>query len=123
MRVIRQFGAVVLLLALWLAPAMACITPDAQLSPQERACCRMMKYHCGQLEMPASHGCCHKDVQSNQHNALQTKSVALHPEIAILADLFIAGLWNQKPTSARWIEHPELSPPQSPPSSVSVLRI
>src|SRR5258708_4551466 len=79
MRVLRQFGVLVLLLVTCLAPAMACMVPSAQMSTQERACCRMMKNQCGQMEMPASHGCCKKTPPSVHDNALDTKTVALHP--------------------------------------------
>jgi len=47
MRVIRQFGVLVLLLVSCLAPAMACMVPNAEMSTQERTCCRMMKNQCG----------------------------------------------------------------------------
>ena len=55
MKAVRQFGALVLLLMSWLAPAMACITPSVQLTHEEKACCRKMKNQCGQMGMPASH--------------------------------------------------------------------
>jgi len=57
---LRQLGVLTLLLMISLAPAMACMAPNAQMTTQERACCRMMKGDCGQMEMPASHGCCQK---------------------------------------------------------------
>ena len=123
MKAVRQFGMLVLLLMSWLAPAMACITPGVQLTHEEQACCRMMKNQCGQMGMPASHGCCQKDVQAAHHDALQTKSVDIHLEIAAIAHPFIALFLNSGMTSAEWLERSEFSPPLSPPSSVSVLRI
>jgi hypothetical protein len=60
MKALRQFSVLVLLLVSCVAPAMACMVPDAQMNPQDRACCRVMNSQCGQMEMPASHGCCHK---------------------------------------------------------------
>lgn len=123
MKAVRQFGALVLLLMSWLAPAMACITPSVQLTHEEKACCRMMKNQCGQMGMPASHGCCQKDVQAAHHDALQTKYVNVHPESAATAHTFVALYWNPGVASAEWLERVEFSPPQSPPSSVSVLRI
>ena len=74
MRILRQFGVLVLLLVSCLAPAMACMVPNAQMSTQERACCRMMKNQCGQMGMPASHGCCQKTPPSVHDNALDTKT-------------------------------------------------
>ncbi len=54
MRAFRQLGVLVLLLVSCLAPAMACMAPEAQMSAQEHTCCRMMKNQCGQMEMKAS---------------------------------------------------------------------
>jgi hypothetical protein len=99
------------------------MTPDAQLTQQERACCRMMKDQCGQMGMPASHSCCQKDIQSANHDARQAKSVNIHPDIAVTPHLFIADLSNPSLVSAGWVEHPEFSPPHFPPNSISVLRI
>jgi len=84
MKAFRQFGVLVLLLVSCLAPAMACMVPDAQMSIEERACCRMMKNQCGQIEMPASHGCCQKTPPSVHDNALDTKTAAFHP-VAVIA--------------------------------------
>jgi hypothetical protein len=116
----RQFGVVVLLLVSCLAPAVACMVPNAEMNTQERVCCRTMKNQCGQMAMPASHSCCQKTPPSVHDSALDTKTVALHP-VAITA----AWLAVSEPTSviAGWVEHSDYSPPQSPPSTVSVLRI
>ncbi len=90
MKALRQFGVLVLLLVSCLTPAMACMVPNTAMSTQERACCRMMKNQCGQMEMPASHGCCQKAPPSVHDNALNPASA-------------VAG----------WVEHPDYSP-QSP---------
>ena len=123
MRILRQFGVLVLLLVSCLAPAMACMVPNAEMSTQERACCRMMKNQCGQMGMPASHGCCQKTPPSVHDNALDTKPIMLHPVAAPVIWLAAAELVN--PTSAviGWVEHPDYSPPKSPPSTISILRI
>jgi hypothetical protein len=119
----RQFGVLVLLLVSCLAPAMACMVPNAQMSTQERACCRVMKSQCGQMEMPASHGCCHKTPPSVHDNALDTKPVTFHPVVATI--LWLADFEFVNPTAsvAGWVEHPDYSPPKSPPSTISILRI
>jgi hypothetical protein len=123
MRILRQFGMSVLLLVSYLAPAMACMVPDAQMNTEERACCRTMKNQCGQMEMPASHGCCKKVPTSVHDNALDTKAVTIHP-IAVATIWLTAFEW-LNPTSAvaGWVERPDYSPPDSPPGSISVLRI
>src|SRR5258708_1226638 len=123
MRVLRQFGVLVLLLVSCLAPAMACILPSAQMSTQERACCRMMKNQCGQMGMAASHGCCQKAPPSVHDNALDTKTVALHPDAVTTIWLVASELLHPTTAFAGWVEHPEYSPPKSPPSAFSILRI
>jgi hypothetical protein len=123
MRVLRQFGVLALLLVSSLAPATACMVPDAQMSAQEGVCCRAMKDQCRQMEMPASHGCCHKAPQNILQNALDTKTVVLHPVAANAIWLSASELLNPITVVAGWIERPEYSPPKSPPSTVSILRI
>jgi len=123
MRVLRQFGALVLLLATCLVPAMACMVPDAQMSVEERACCRMMKNQCGQMNMSASHGCCQKDPQGTHTSALETKTVAFHPVVVLAIWRTAAELLNPTTVVSEWIDRPEYSPPQSPPATISILRI
>jgi hypothetical protein len=123
MRVFRQIGVLVLLLVSCLAPAMACMIPNAEMSTQERACCRMMKNQCGQMEMPASHGCCKKIPPSVHDNALDTKTVALHPVSIPVVWLIASELLNPTSGLAGWVEYPDYSPPKSPPSAISILRI
>ena len=123
MRFFRKFGVLVLLLVSCLAPTMACMIPDAQMSTEERACCRMMKNKCGQMEMPVSHGCCQKIPQGVLNNALDTKTVVFHPVVVTAIWLTASELLNPTAVVAGRIEHPEYSPPKSPPSTVSILRI
>jgi hypothetical protein len=122
-RYCRQFAVLVLLLVSCLAPAMACVVSNAQMSTQERACCRAMKSQCGQMEMPASHGCCDKTPPSVHDNALDTKTVTFHPVVASI--LWLAAFELVNPTSAvtGWVERPDYSPPKSPPATISILRI
>ena len=123
MKTVRQFGVLVLLLASCLTPAMACMIPGAQMSTEERACCRMMQNQCGQMEMPASHGCCHKTPPNIYDNALATKAVALHPIATTVIWLASSELLNPAPSVSEWVENHDYSPPQSPPSTISILRI
>ncbi len=123
MRVFRQFGVLLLLLVSCLAPAMACMVPNAQMSTQERACCQAMKNQCGQMEMPASRGCCQKTPPSVHDNALDTKAVTFHPVVVPVTWLAAFELVNPTPTVIGWVEHPDYSPPKSPPSTISILRI
>jgi hypothetical protein len=122
MRIFRQFG-VLLLLVSCLAPAMACMVPNAQMNTEERACCRAMKNQCGQVEMPASHGCCQKTPPSVHDNALDIKAVTFHPAVATVIWLAAFELVNPPSTVIGWVERPDYSPPESPPSTISILRI
>lgn len=124
MHSLRKFGVLVLLLVSCLAPAMACLAPDAQMNTEERACCRMMKNQCGQMNnMPASHGCCQKTPPSVRDNALDTKAVTFHPVVAPVIWLAAFDLVNSTSAVTGWVENPDYSPPKSPPSTISILRI
>jgi hypothetical protein len=123
MRIFRQFGVLVLLLVSCLVPTMACMVPDAQMNTEERACCRAMRNQCGQMEMPASHGCCQKTPPSVHDSALDTKAVAFHPAVAPVIWLATIVLVNPDFTVIGWVEHPDYSPPKSPPATISILRI
>jgi hypothetical protein len=123
MKGLRQFGVLVLLLVTSLAPAMACMVPDAQMNAQERACCRTMSNQCGQTEMPASHGCCQKAPARFYDRALGTKGVAFHPVAVRVIWLAASELVNPIALVTSWIERPDFSPPKSPPSTISILRI
>ena len=123
MRIFRQLGVLVLLLVSCLAPAMACMVPSTEMSTQERACCRMMKNQCGQMEMPASHGCCQKTPASVHDNALDTKTVTLHPIVASVIWLAAFELVHPTAVVTGWVERPDYSPPKSPPATISILRI
>ena len=123
MRALRQFGVLVLLLASWLTPAMACVVPGAQMTTEERACCRMMQNQCGQMDMPASRGCCQKAPPNAFDNALDTKAVALHPVVVNVIWLASAELLSPASSFTGRVENPDYSPPKSPPSAISILRI
>jgi hypothetical protein len=119
----RQLGALVLLLVWSLVPAMACTLPDAQMTPAERACCRMMNDQCGQMGMAASHGCCQKTPESVYIDAPATKIATVHPVAVIAIWLTASELLNPNAVVARWVDRPEYSRPKSPPAAVSILRI
>lgn len=123
MRSLGQVGIVILLLASYLTPAMACMVSDVQMNAEERACCRAMKNQCDQMEMQSSHGCCQKAPQSTHDNALDTKVTAYHPVIVAAIWMAVSDWLRPTVVTAEWIGHPGYSPPQSPPGSISVLRI
>lgn len=123
MKAVRQFGLVLLLLASYLAPAMACMVPGVQMNAEERACCRAMKNQCGQMGMPASHGCCQKAPKSTQENAVASRAVTCHPVVVAVLWLSIVERLDLNPVAAGLVDYADTSPPQPPPSSLSVLRI
>lgn len=123
MLLFRQFGVLILLVLSCLAPAMACMVPNAEMSTQERACCHMMKNQCGQMEMPASQNCCQKTPPSVHDNALATQSTAFQPVMIPIIWLAAPELLNPASTVVGWVEHTNYSPPKSPPATISILRI
>ena len=120
---LRKLGVLVLLLASCLSPAIACMAPGAQMTTEERACCRMMNYECGQMQMSKSSGCCEKIPPSAFDNAQVTRPSALHPISASVVWLSSSDLMNRVPSVAGRVEHTDYSPPNSPPSTISILRI
>jgi hypothetical protein len=82
-----------------------------------------MKSQCGQIKMPASHGCCQKTPASVHDNALDTKAVVLHP--VVVPVIGVTGFELVNPTSAisGWVERSDYSPPKSQPATISILRI
>jgi hypothetical protein len=118
----RQFGAILLLLVSCVAPAMACMAPDAQMTIEERTCCRIMRSRCGQMEMPTSNDCCKKALNSVQDVALKPDT-SFNP--SALAAMDVSSLDKLIPES--WsigrIQRPDHSPPTVPPSAIAILRI
>lgn len=123
MKSVRQLGIVILLLVSHSTPAMACMVSSVQMNAEERACCRTMQNHCEQMEMQSSHGCCEKASQSAHDNALDTKTTTYHPVVVVAVWLATSDWFHPTIIVANWIEQPGYSPPQSPPRSISILRI
>jgi len=119
---LRELGALVLMLASFMTPAMACVVADSPMTSAERACCQAMKYQCGGKGMPASHGCCQKLPGSVYDNALNAKGTALH--VAAIPIVWLPTVYVENPASTPgWLHHSDYSPPKVPPSTISVLRI
>lgn len=110
-----------MLLLVWsLVPAMACTLPDTEMTPAERACCVEMQRSCSGMEMPASHPCCQKQMRTEQsavvqkgHLPSQLTAIQIVPvtQMAIPASL------------SRELQAVNSSPPQSPPSAITILRV
>jgi hypothetical protein len=116
----RQLGALVLLLVWSLVPVMACTLPDAQMTPAERACCVQMQRNCGGMDMPASHPCCQKQVRTEQSAVVQKGQRTSQPIVIQI----VPGMQIALPVSPMREQHAlNVSPPQSPPSAITILRI
>lgn len=122
-RKLRQFGTALLLLFSLLAPVMACALPDAQMSQEEMACCRMMHGDCGRMAMSASHGCCQNAPQANVFQVIQAKTPDVHPVTVAMVWLAAWQLSSLPSAQDTWAKRPDASPPESPPVSITVLRI
>lgn len=124
MKAFRQFALIFAVCLPLIAPAMACAVPGAHLSSAEQACCRQMKTQCEKMEMPASHGCCHKDILvSGYQNAIPASSfhIALSrfTALSLLPTLQLPAV----ATGRDPILDCQAAFPQSPPAAISVLRI
>lgn len=120
----RQFGALLLLLVSFVGPAMACISPNAEMTTEERACCRMMKNDCGQfMDMPASHDCCKQLPKTLCETAFKTDPVTLHPVTFAILVFSSCELFVTQDAMEGWVHCPQYLPQKAPSSSISVLRL
>jgi hypothetical protein len=122
MRAARQIAVVLALCLALLAPAMACAFPNARMTAEERACCREMKGECGVVHMPASHSCCRHGIHTGSFDAVQAEG-RVFPAVVAIATLPTSALWSASPIRYERDGNPPHSPPVSPPSAVSILRI
>jgi hypothetical protein len=111
-----------LALSLWASPLVACMLPDAALTTEERECCKDMANQCGQMEMPASHSCCRLTVREGDY-LINARITVSHPQLIAAplspsADILL-------PANLTRIESltQTHAPPDSPPGTVSILRI
>jgi hypothetical protein len=121
MKAHRKTCAALLLFCWVFIPAMVCASSGEPMTAAERACCRAMQDQCGQMAMPASHGCCQKAPLGVHTDALDTK--AFHQATVTTAWLNGPIRLNSVTVNPGRIEPSDSSPPTSPPSTVSVLRI
>jgi hypothetical protein len=123
MRAVRHFAVILLLLLSCVAPVMACLTPDAQMTAAERACCLTMRNQCAQMEMPVSQDCCAIALPSLFEHALKSSSVRFQPVVAMVLWVASFDVLTPESVSQAWIHNPEYWPPKSPPAAIAVLRI
>jgi hypothetical protein len=123
MHTVSRVAAVLVLLLSLLAPTMVCALPGSQMTPAERACCRHMKDECGQMKMPASHGCCQKNPEASRVDAVQPHSSSFHQALFFTADLPQIAFHYVPVLISQRIVQLDPSPPLSDTSSTAVLRI
>jgi hypothetical protein len=75
LKIFAKLASALLLVWLFAAPAMACLLPIAQLSPEEKACCREMGGMCDDMAKSTSHSCCAK-VQTHSPSYVIAKTVS-----------------------------------------------
>jgi hypothetical protein len=99
---------------------MACTLPEAQMTPAERVCCVEMQRNCSGMDLPASHPCCQKQVRTEQTAVVQKSHRPSQPT----AIQIVLGMQMALPVFPVREQHLLIvSPPQSPPSAVTILRI
>lgn len=126
MKAMRQFALMLAVLLPLLVPVMACTLPSAHMSATENACCRQMKGQCGSMAMPASHGCCHKEVPTASHwnAAVQANSTNIQINFSTIAGLPSSAIFTPLPVVlSKDTQRSGSTLPQSPPTAISILRI
>lgn len=122
MKLVAKFGASILLLLLLGVPVMACLQPQAEMTSEERECCKQMAGQCAGMDGSSSHSCCTKAAQPGS-------SALVRARTAFTLDLsFIAVLSSEQFSNPVLIqERPQIlashSPPESPPTDITVLRV
>lgn len=112
----------VLAISVCALPLVACMVPGETVTEAERACCRHMADHCGSAGMPDSHSCCKVTVRHSDSYLMNSRydfSIAQNAVIE-LPSLHLPGLAPAMQSQSFTQGH---SPPESPPSTISILRI
>jgi hypothetical protein len=120
LKTFAKFASAFLLVWLFASPAMACLLPIAQLSPEEKACCREMGGMCDDMAKNTSHSCCAK-VQSHSPSFVIAKSASASVHQPSETPLYTAHIIRTIPiaacsesTPAEYGYPPGYSPPTLP---------
>jgi len=120
---LRQIGVILLLMVTFAAPAMACMTPETQMTSEEKACCRMMKNQCEQGGMSGAHDCCKKAPKAVFDIALKTNALSFHPVAFVAVWASSLEILAPRDTRIELTQRPQYPPPKSPPAATAILRI
>lgn len=121
-----KLGAHALALLLLVAPVlMVCLVPTATLTAAERECCKHMAGQCGKPDMAGSHSCCERSASPEDLNFVKAKPSQVVPDFGTIAFLPSAGAQPVLIAELPSFEFPSAihGPPESPPASISILRI
>ena len=117
------FALAVLFAAL---PVMACVVPDAAMTPAERECCKKMAERCGDMGMAKSHPCCQVTATPADFHALKTASSQLdHFSLVLFHALPLTAQTDAYVSLAQWSSRVSCthSPPGLESLTTTVLRI
>jgi hypothetical protein len=117
------FALAVLFAAL---PVMACVVPDAAMTPAERECCKKMAERCGDVGMAKSHPCCQVTATPADFHALKTASSQLdHVSLVLFHALPLTAQTDAYVSLAEWSSRVSCthSPPGLESLTTTVLRI
>lgn len=121
-KLVGKFVVLLMALSVFASPLMACLLPDSTLTDEERECCRQMAGDCG--DMPASHSCCKTVVKDSDPYLSTARTLISAPTHVTVAVLPIAVAVNiRRPISLLAPCLHGHAPPESPPSTTSILRI
>ena len=117
-----KLAAAILALSVLASPLMACMVPGETFTESERECCRHMAEHCGSAMMPDSHSCCKVTVR---HSDSYLANSRFNAGIAYSVTTHVTGMdvWAPATFSQAQLFMQAHSPPESPPETLSILRI
>jgi len=120
-KISARWLALAVLFAWTLLPAIACAADMSQMSEPEMACCKKMA---GKCDMGAGqHSCCDQTVHSQDPTrAVVTQTFQLHHLHLFSRVVLVDGRDNLLTGRSQLISD-DASPPESPPASITVLRI
>lgn len=114
-----QIAAVAIALVLFGQPLAACVTPGHTMTPAEHACCVKMASMCNSSAMPMSHSCCKQSVSPQSIALAKLRGGDLAAPAVLVSDFVVA----LPPIFQISDLLPSDSPPGSPPTLSTVLRI
>jgi hypothetical protein len=100
-------------------PVMACLVPDGQMTAEEHNCCQKMAHTCEAGVMPSSHSCCRHPVSHQDISVSKMQTGDLFLLTATIAET----LTSPALVTINGIPRIFESPPESPPQTITVLRI